>query len=47
MLKYSTASIKEIVYTLHFPNQSVFYKFFKTHTGMTPSEFRKKVATGL
>ena len=35
------ASIKEIVYRLHFPNQSVFYKFFKMHTGMTPSEFRR------
>lgn len=41
MLKYSDAPIKEIVYKLHFPNQSVFYKFFKTHTGMTPSEYRK------
>ncbi|MBR1576220.1 MAG: AraC family transcriptional regulator [Bacteroidales bacterium] len=45
MLKYSTGSIKEIVYNLHFPNQSVFYKFFKTHTGMTPSEFRKQSAS--
>lgn len=41
MLKYSDKAIKEIVYALHFPNQSVFYKFFKTHTGMTPSEYRK------
>lgn len=41
MLKYSDVPIKEIVYKLHFPNQSVFYKFFKTHTGMTPSEYRK------
>lgn len=41
MLKYSDAPIKEIVYKLHFPNQSVFYKFFKTHTGLTPSEYRK------
>ena len=41
MLKYSDKSIKEIVYDLHFPNQSVFYKFFKAHTGMTPSEYRK------
>ena len=28
------------VFHLHFPNQSVFYKFFKAHTGMTPSEYR-------
>ena len=41
MLKYSDKSIKEIVYYLHFPNQSVFYKFFKAHTGMTPTEYRK------
>ncbi len=40
MLKYTNASIKEIVYKLHFPNPSVFYKFFKAHTGMTPSEYR-------
>ena len=41
MLKYSDKPIKEIVYALHFPNQSVFYKFFKAHTGQTPSEYRK------
>lgn len=41
MLKYSDMPIKEIVYLLHFPNQGVFYKFFKSHTGMTPSEYRK------
>ena len=40
LLKYSNAAIKEIVYTLNFPNQSVFYKFFKARTGMTPSEYR-------
>lgn len=40
LLKYSDTTIKEIVYRLHFPNQSVFYKFFKAHTGMTPSEYR-------
>lgn len=40
MLKYSELSIKEIVFKLNFPNQSVFYKFFKAHTGMTPSEYR-------
>ena len=40
LLKYTNLSIKEIVFQLHFPNQSVFYKFFKAHTGMTPSEYR-------
>ena len=41
MLKYSTMAIKEIVYEMHFPDQSSFYKFFKLHTGMIPSEYRK------
>lgn len=40
LLKYSNCTIKEIVYKLNFPNQSVFYKFFKARTGMTPSEYR-------
>lgn len=41
LLKYSDCAIKEIVYKLNFPNQSVFYKFFKARTGMTPSEYRR------
>lgn len=40
MLRHSDMPIKEIVYLMHFPNQSVFYKFFKLHTGLTPSEYR-------
>lgn len=40
MLKYTDDSIKEIVYKLNFANASVFYKFFKSQTGMTPSEYR-------
>ncbi len=40
LLKYSDMAIKEIVYRLNFPNQSVFYKFFKGRTGQTPSEYR-------
>ena len=40
LLKYSGETIKEIVFKLNFPNQSVFYKFFKAHTGMTPTEYR-------
>lgn len=40
LLKYSGSTIKEIVFSLNFPNQSVFYKFFKAHTGMTPTEYR-------
>ena len=40
LLKHSSTPIKEIVFKLNFPNQSVFYKFFKSHTGMTPTEYR-------
>ena len=40
MLKYSTMSIQEIAYYLNFSNQSFFGKYFKSHTGMTPSAYR-------
>lgn len=40
LLKYSTMSIQEIAYQLNFPNQSFFGKYFKTHTGQTPSAYR-------
>ena len=40
LLKYSGLAIKEIVYNLNFPSQSVFYKFFKARTGMTPTEYK-------
>ena len=42
LLKYSDLSIKQIVAKLNFPNQSVFYKFFKSHTGKTPSQYRNE-----
>ncbi|MBR5661663.1 MAG: AraC family transcriptional regulator [Bacteroidales bacterium] len=42
MLRYTDDSIKEIVYKLNFTNASVFYKFFKSQTGMTPSEYRNR-----
>ena len=40
LLKYSTMSIQEISYYLNFPNQSFFGKYFKNHTGMTPTAYR-------
>ena len=40
MLSYSTKSIQEITYNLNFSTQSFFGKYFKRHTGMSPSEFR-------
>ncbi len=42
LLKYSTMNIQEISYSLNFPNQSFFGKYFKHHTGMTPSEYKKQ-----
>lgn len=40
LLKYSALSIQEIAYRLNFPNQSFFGKYFKNHTGLTPSAYR-------
>lgn len=40
MLKYTDDSVKEIVFKLNFVSPSVFFKFFKAQTGMTPSEYR-------
>lgn len=40
LLKYSALSIQEIAYRLNFPNQSFFGKYFKSHTGKTPSAYR-------
>lgn len=41
LLRYSGMSIKEIAYALHFPATSVFHKYFKAHTDLTPSEYRR------
>jgi AraC-like DNA-binding protein len=41
LLKDSTKSIKEITEEMNFPNQSFLGKFFKEHTGMSPSAYRK------
>ena len=40
LLKYSTMSIQEVAYYLSFPNQSFFGKYFKEHTGLTPTASR-------
>lgn len=42
LIKYSTMSIQEIAYTLHFPNQSFFGKYFKRHTGLSPKAYRRQ-----
>ena len=41
MLRNTSLSIKEIANEMNFPNQSFLGKYFKEHTGMTPSEYRK------
>jgi len=41
LLKSSTMNIKEIAKELNFPNQSFLGKYFKEHTGMSPTEYRK------
>ena len=41
LLKYTDKPVKEIVWQLNFPTPSVFNKFFKKHTNLTPSEYRK------
>lgn len=40
LLRYSDITIKEIAFRLNFTNQSVFHKYFKAHTGLTPLEYR-------
>lgn len=42
LLKYSTHSAAEVSSILGFSSQSYFIKIFKTQTGMTPKEYRKK-----
>ena len=40
LLRYSGMSVKEIAYALNFNSQSLFYKFFLSHTGMAPTAYR-------
>jgi len=40
LLKHSPLSIAEIAYKLGFVDQSYFSRFFKTHAGNTPKEYR-------
>lgn len=40
LIKYSSMSIQEISYSLNFPNQSFFGKYFKRHTGLSPKSYR-------
>ena len=42
LLRNTRMSIKEIAQQLNFSNQSFLGKYFKEHTGMSPSRYRKK-----
>lgn len=39
-LKYSDKNIKQIAFDFNFSNNSFFSKFFKMHTGISPTEYR-------
>ena len=41
MLRFSGKNIQQIAYTLNFPTQSSFGKYFKHLTGMSPTEYQK------
>lgn len=43
LLKYSTMSIQEVAYYMNFSNPSFFGKYFKHHTGMSPSEYKAQM----
>lgn len=40
LLGSTELSVQEIAYRLHFPDQSYLGRFFKKHTGVSPTEFR-------
>lgn len=42
LLRHTDLSVKEISDQLNFPNQSFFYKYFKSHTGCTPNSYRQQ-----
>jgi len=42
LLRHTEMSVKEIADQLNFPNQSFFYKYFKSHTGCTPNSYRQQ-----
>lgn len=42
LLSQTELSVKEIAEKLGFPEQFTFRKYFKTHTEMSPTDFRLK-----
>lgn len=43
LLKYSAMSIQEVAYYMNFSNPSFFGKYFKHHTGLSPSEYKTQM----
>lgn len=43
LLQSTDLSVQEIAYQLHFPDQSYLGRYFKKHTGQSPSTFRKSL----
>jgi len=41
-LTYTSYSVSEIAYLLHFEYPNYFARFFKKHTGLSPTEFRQR-----
>ncbi len=42
MLRHTNMTIKEVSASLNFPSQSFFFRFFKNHTGQTPTQYREE-----
>ncbi|XWW43741.1 helix-turn-helix domain-containing protein [Fibrella sp. USSR17] len=45
-LTYTSYSVSEIAYLLHFEYPTYFARFFKKHMGLSPTEFREQQASG-
>ncbi|MGN0195567.1 MAG: helix-turn-helix domain-containing protein [Candidatus Cryptobacteroides sp.] len=45
-LKSSRSSLSQIAENFNFPDLATMTKFFKRHTGMTPSEYRRRQSSG-
>lgn len=43
LLQNSQLTILEVCYEMNFPNQSFFTKFFRKHTGQTPTEYKNLI----
>ena len=40
LLQGTDLSVQEIAYRLHFPDQSYLGRYFKHHTGLSPTQYR-------